>query len=52
MLHLLRDLIKDTLLRIEDEKKHHPAGLKPMTSLLPGVCSTPELQLLPNKVKT
>jgi hypothetical protein len=28
MLHLLRDLIKDTLLRIEDEKKTPPCGIK------------------------
>ena len=45
-----RDLFKDTLLRIDGEKKAlHPAGIKPTTSLLQGVPPTALLQQLPIK---
>ena len=32
--------------REEKKKDHHLAGFEPMTSLLPGMCSTAVLQLL------
>ena len=46
-----RDLCKDTLLRLEEEKSPHPAGIEPVASLFWGVRSTTVLQTLPKSSK-